>query len=341
MKITINDVAKEAQVSPSTVSRVIHDSPRIGEETKERVRQVMKQLSYHPNAAARSLARGKTKTIGLIIPNSEDDLFYRPFFIMAMRGISIESQKQGYNIMYSFSNSESEEVEFLSRYVQRNLVDGIILMTARERDRCMEFLESKAMPYAVIGHPDQEFTGALRVDNDNFQAMYRVVSHLLAMGLRRIAFLGGEIEMSVTRDRLRGYREALKSHGIEGEAALIQTLRGFSEEAGSKAARVLLGNGADSIAAADDLLALGALEEMKRCGTMLPIIGFNNTIKGSLQQPSLSSVDIQPDLLGAKAAELLIKKLKGEQMAVNFCIVDTRLIERETTRKLNQEGSQQ
>lgn len=331
MNITINDVAEKAQVSPSTVSRVIHNNPRIGEETKKRVRRVMDQLGYHPNAAARSLARGKTKTIGLIIPNSEEDLFYRPFFIMAMRGISIEVQKRGYNIMYSFSNSETEEVEFLARYVQRNLVDGIILMVSREKDRCMEFLESKKIPYAVIGHPDPEFSGALRADNDNFQAMYRVVTRLLAMGLRRIAFLGGEIEMSVTRDRLRGYREALKSHGIEETPELIRTAKGFSEEVGYDNAQAFLDHQADGIAAADDLLALGALEKMKECGRILPIIGFNNTIKGALQQPSLSSVDIQPDQLGMRAAELLIRKLNGEELPVNFCIVETRLIERDTT----------
>lgn len=333
------DVARVSGVSPSTVSRVIHDSPRISDTTKERVRQAMEQLGYHPNAAARSLVRGETRTIGLIIPNSENDLFFRPFFIMAMRGISIEAQKHGYNIMYSFSNSEPEEVEFLKRYTQRNHVDGIILMVSRENDLCMEYLEKRRVPYAVIGHPDNAYSGALWVDNDNFMAMYDVVTCLLSYGLKDIAFLGGLSDMSVTRDRLRGYREALRTHGIEIREELIYTAPGFQEADGYRGMEILAGRASpDGVASADDLLALGALEYMREKELSLPIIGFNNTIKGAIKSPTLSSVDIRPDQLGAKAADLLIRKLSGQELSVNFCIVDTQLIERETTLSLSSGG---
>ncbi len=326
------DVAKLSGVSPSTVSRVIHDSSRISDATKQRVRQAMEHLGYHPNAAARSLVRGETRTIGLIIPNSEDDLFFRPFFIMAMRGISIEAQKHGYNIMYSFSNNEPEEVEFLKKYILRNHVDGIILMVSRENDRCMEYLEGRDVPYAVIGHPDNRYAKALWVDNDNFMAMYDVVTRLLSSGLQRVAFLGGLPDMSVTRDRLRGYKEALRTHGMDIDEDLIYTAPGFQESDGYEGMKTLIGRShPDGVASADDLLALGALECMKEQGFSLPVIGFNNTIKGAIKSPTLSSVDIRPDQLGAKAADLLIKKLMGEETSVNFCIVDTQLIERETT----------
>ncbi|WP_211213999.1 LacI family DNA-binding transcriptional regulator [Sediminispirochaeta bajacaliforniensis] len=325
-------MAKLAKVSPSTVSRVIHNSPRISDQTKNRVREAMKSLGYHPNAAARSLVRGETKTIGLIIPNSENDLFFRPFFIMAMRGISIEAQKQGYNIMYAFSTSQPEEVEFLQRFVQRSLVDGIILMAARQHDSCMEYLESREVPYAVIGHPGHEYPNAMWVDNDNFKAMYDVTATLFGLGLRRIAFLGGVPEMSVTRDRLRGYKEAFTTHEIDIDQELIHTSSGFQEEDGYQGAKELLKKAApEAFAAADDLLALGALQYMEEENIRLPIIGFNNTIKGSIQHPTLSSVDILPDQLGIQAAELLIKRLKNEPLSTNFRIVDTCLIERETT----------
>lgn len=325
------DVAKKAKVSPSTVSRVIHDHPRISKQTKERVKAVMQELGYHPNAAARSLVRGKSQTIGLIIPNSEEDLFYRSFFIMAMRGISIEAQNRGYNIMYSFSSNEDEEVEFLSRYIHRNLVDGIILMVSRDNDRCIDFLEDHQVPYAVIGHPGKRDKEVLWVDNDNFRAMYNVVSFLFSKGCTRPAFLGGPAEMSVTRDRLRGYKEALRTHGIIEDSSLIIRRNAFTEETGYRAMEELVSHSPDSVAAADDLLALGALEWMRQHSHYLPIVGFNNTIKASLQKPGLSSVDIRPEQLGAKAAELLIANLQGEEPAVNFSIVDTKLIERDSS----------
>ncbi len=332
MSVTIKDVARKAGVAPSTVSRVIHGNPKISEETQERVRQAMGVLGYHPNAAARSLARGRSYTLGLMIPNSEDDLFVKPFFIMAMRGLSIEAQRRGYNIMFSFSSGEEEEVSLLKRFVRTNVVDGVILMTSRRDDKCMAFLEEKNCPYVVIGRPESRFLHALWVDNDNVRAMYNLVAYFLKAGRRRIAFLGGPADFSVTRDRLRGYRDALKAHGVERDDSLVFLAPGFQERDGyALAGKILSGAMADAIAAADDFLALGMASYMEERGTILPIAGFNNTMKGSVIRPRLTSVDIQPELLGTRAAELLIGHLEGEDSLPPYSIVETILMEREST----------
>ncbi len=344
MKTTIKDVAQRAGVSPSTVSRVIHHNDRISEPTRVRVFQAMEELQYHPNAMASSLASRSTHTLGLILPNSTDDLFVNPFFISAMRGISVYAQPGGYKIMYTFSRSEEEELQYIHEYIQSQWVDGIILFTAREKDRCVQLLREKQFPFVVIGKPeasspDSDNTTAW-VDNDNFQAMYKVVNHLLDRGKSRIAFVGGPAKMQVTRNRLAGYRQALINRGIQPRPELILTGSDFSENTGYSCMHQLLdtassdagGPRIDGVAATDDLLAFGILHTLEEQGFAdIAVTGFNNSQRGAYQHPTLTTVDIRPETLGTRAAELLIKKLQGEPLPHNNYIVETELIPRESS----------
>jgi len=332
MAITIKDVATRANVSPSTVSRVLHDNSRISHSTKQRVLEAMQQLDYHPNAVARSLAKSNTKTLGLILPNDELELFQNSFFIQAMRGISIYAKVNGYKLMYTFSIDEREEVEYLDAYIHENWVEGVILFTSRREDQCIRFLQEKNFPFTVIGRPAEPEVG-LWVDNDNFQAMYSVTEYLINKNCSSIAFLGGPIELDVTLNRLSGYKQAMRNHGLQLDDKLICTASRFSEdEAYELTHELLAGKTIEAIATTDDILAFGALRAMQDSGRpLLPLIGFNNTIRGQYQSPSLSSVEINPTELGYKAAQLLIDQLEGLTSPQNHYIVETRFIERETT----------
>ncbi|MBN2658188.1 MAG: LacI family DNA-binding transcriptional regulator [Spirochaetales bacterium] len=334
MAVTIKDVADRAGVSPSTVSRVIHNNPKISEETKKIVNKAMEDLKYHPNAVARSLANSSTQTIGLILPNSSDDLFTRPFFIEAMRGISIYAQNQKYNLMYCFSNSEEEEVGFIRNYINSGWVDGIVLFTARKEDKCISYLRKRDFPFVVIGEPE-EGDDILWVDNDNVQSMYNVTSYLVEKGFRRIGLITGPDQFAVTRNRREGYLQALKSRKIDIDESLIRTGDSFSEETGYRCMKELIEseNPPQAIASADDYLAFGAISAMKEAGILLPIVGFNNSPRAEFLSPALSSVDINPVLLGENAVELLIKSLQNKILPFKNVIVGTRLIERETTSK--------
>jgi DNA-binding LacI/PurR family transcriptional regulator len=332
MAVTIKEVAELAGVSPSTVSRVIHNNPKISDDTKRIVNKAMEELKYHPNAVARSLANSSTRTIGLILPNSSDDLFTRPFFIEAMRGISIYAQDNNYNLMYCFSNSEEEEVEFIRNYINSSWVDGIVLFTARKEDKCISYLKRREFPFVVIGKPENG-KDTLWVDNDNVQSMYNVTSYLVEKGLRNIALITGPDQFSVTQNRKNGYLQALKARGLKKNSKLIITGDSFSEETGYSCMKSLLESGVEveAVAATDDFLAFGAMKAMDEKGISLPIVGFNNSPRSSFQTPSLSSVDINPVLLGQNAAELLIKSLQNKLIPFKNVIVGTRLIERETT----------
>ncbi len=330
MAVTIKEVAERAGVSPATVSRVIHNSSRISAATKQSVRNAMADLGYTPNAAARSLAGKAPRTLGLVLPSSSEELFGNPFFISVMRGLSIYAQKLGYFHMYAFSRDEEEEVGFLQRYISSGWVSGIVLLTAREKDRCVSFLKESNFPFVVIGRPEVS-DGILWTDNDNFQAMYRVTSHLLEAGCRAPAFLGGPGTFRVTRDRLAGFRRALDAHGLGSPGDRIVLADGFEEEQGRQACFRLLESGFDAVAATDDQLAFGALDFLREKGIEgIRVTGFNNTPRGLYQSPALTTVDVRPEELGRRAAELIVSRLEGNSGGPDHFIVETSLILRES-----------
>jgi len=340
MSVTIKDVAKLADVSPSTVSRVIADNPRISDATKEKVYKAMKEMKYHPNAIARSLVSKTTKTIGLILPNNDEDLFVNPFFIQIMRGISHYAQKKGYYIMYTYSNNEDQEVEYIASLMNSRRVDGIILPTVRKDDKCIAYLKETDYPFVVIGKPENA-DEILWVDNDNFHAMYSVVNYLIQKGERKIAFIGGPPTLNVTINRLEGYTRAMENIGEKIDEDMIQAAE-FTEKSGYEAMkRILSKSHPTAVVTTDDLIAFGAskaISEMKEYHKLsnhhISVVGFNNTPLAAYRNPSLSSVDINSEELGYFAVKLLINKLENEKENINNYIIDTKLVERESTQKL-------
>ena len=331
MAVTIKDVAKVAGVSPSTVSRVISDSPQISDATKKKVYKAMKELKYEPNMIARSLASNSTKILGLILPNAEDDLFENPFFMQAMRGISVHAQKRGYYIMYAFSKNEAEELKFIKHYIRSRLVEGTILLTSRKDDKCISYLKTTGHPFVLIGRPENP-TDMLWVDNDNFQAMYNVVDYLIKKGHKDIALIGGPPNLYVTRDRLDGYKKALKTHALSEDEGKIKFTEEFSCECGYEAMMDILEYTTPSaVVTTDDLLAFGANTAIREKNIELALVGFNNTYLAEYQRPSLTSVDINAEKLGINAAKLLIDKLENEDMPTTHYVVDTKLVERDST----------
>ena len=255
-----------------------------------------------------------------------------------MRGISIHAQEHGYFLMYAFSQSEEEEIQFLQRYVNSRWVEGIILLAVREQDHCIEYLGREGSPFAVVGRPENP-QGILWVDNDNFRAAYDAVNLLMDGGARRVAFVGGPPSFTVTVDRRAGYEQALRNRGFEPDPALVSLAEDFTEEQGYRGMMRILDASArtdgapspDGVLATDDLLAFGAGRALGDRGCSAALIGFNNTARGGYQHPTLTSVDINPGELGRRVAELLIDRLEGVESSADHYVVPTRLVERETT----------
>lgn len=331
MAVTIKDVAKLANVSPSTVSRVIANNPRISDATKRIVFDAMDELSYKPNAIARSLANKSTQTLGLILPSTDENLFKNPFFIEVMRGISLYAQKKGYRIMYTYSANPDEEVHFIEDFVQSKWVDGVVLLSAQENDKCIDYLKKAQFPFVVVGRPEKT-EDTLWVDNDNFQATYNVVNHLIHRGCAQIAFVGGPLNMNFSRDRLEGFKRAMTVRGLIVQDDYVVEMPDLTIEYGYEAMQKLCeGDNPDAVVTTDDFLAIGANRYVSEKGFDIKVVGFNNIPLGAYQTPSLTSVDIDAESLGYQAAKLLINRLNGIENTLNHCIVEAKLVERDST----------
>lgn len=330
--ITIKDVAKIANVSPSTVSRVISDNPKISAQTKLRVNAAMEELNYQPNQIARSLTNKSTKTLGLLLPGAEDDLLINPFFVQAMRGICSYAKKRGYYILLAHAEKNEDETEVLNKLIGSKWVDGIILTTVKDNDSRIVFLKKRAHPFVVIGKPDDE-EHTLWVDNDNVNAMFNIVDMLIKKGHRTIGFVGGADEFKVTKNRLLGYLKALRSNNIETDLNLVYE-KDYTEEAAYEATMEIINYKIpDAIVTTDDLIAFGVQRALiERDLKDIAHVGFNNTSLSQYKSPSISSVDINAEKLGMFAVKLLIGKIEGENLETNSYIIDTKFIERDSTR---------
>lgn len=335
MKVTIKDVAREANVATSTVSRVLSNSHKISDKTKERVNDAIKKLNYTPNIIARGLANNKTRILAVILPKEAEDIFSNPFFVQAMKGISIYAQKESYYIMYAFKQEGKDDREWFKKFIDSNLVDGICLLNSKENDDTIKYLNDIEFPFVVIGRPD-EVDNVLWVDNDNVRAMYDLVQILINYGHKNIAFVGARSNLNVSKDRFNGYKQALLDNKIEVKGDLIYEAEEFTQINGSYAADIILRkNKPTAIVATDDLLAFGVQEALNKLEIKdVSVVGFNNIPMAEYQNPALSSVDINSEMLGFYASKLIINKLEEKGNSKNSYIIETKLIERDSIRRI-------
>ncbi|MBO9599132.1 MAG: LacI family DNA-binding transcriptional regulator, partial [Cohnella sp.] len=204
MKVTINDIAKAANVAKSTVSKVLNDAPTIPDETKRRVRAIMKELNYTPSSIATQLARQSSFTIGFIMDVDHKDDFLNPFFYSMLGGAESEICKHRYEMTISNISSLSED-DFIARYVHSKKLDGMLVHTTVLTQSRVEQLNKLGFPYVVIGQP-REPVDVTFVDIDNNAGGKMAATHLLKQGYKRIAFIGGVPGEAISHSRLLGYR---------------------------------------------------------------------------------------------------------------------------------------
>jgi DNA-binding LacI/PurR family transcriptional regulator len=338
MAITIKDVAKLANVAPSTVSRVIADNPRISEDTKERVREAMKELGYHPNFNARSLANQSTQAIGLVMPSSADKVFQNPFFPEVLRGISTMAHEKDYALYMSTGETEDEIFKGVVKMVQGKRVDGIVLLYSRIDDVVISYLEENKFPFTVIGKPFKDADAITHVDNDNYKASKEVTEYLIGLGHERIAFVGGSLNLVVTVDRLLGYEKALRNSKIDYRDEYI-VQEEFLEKGGQVAVKELLALSVPptALVVTDDIMALGVLNTLSEMGISVPgdisVVGFNNSMYAEVSRPPLTSVEINTFDLGSMAAKYLIELIENPIGRVRRIIIPHKIVKRQSCKE--------
>lgn len=336
--VTIKDVAKMSGVSPSTVSRVIADNPKITDVTKRRVRKAMKELGYYPNSSARNLVAKSTNTIGVILPASTNKTLQNPFFPEILRGIGGIIHQMKYSLLLSTGETEDEMYEEVERMVFGRQVDGIILLYSRVDDLIMNFLREENFPFVIVGKPYDHISEITHVDNDNFRAGEEITVDLIENGHERIAFIGGSKDLFVTRDREAGYMSAMEAAGLDVPHT-YQIHTEFLRSGGREAVEELfaLDIPPTGIVVSDDYMSLGVLSMLKKSGYRVPedisLVSFNNVYLSEITSPALTTVDIQIYELGAQSAKALIEKTKDKNEPTKRIIIPHQIIQRDSVAK--------
>lgn len=310
--VTLEELAKIAGVSRSTVSRVVNEEPNVRSEVRERVWQVVNQAGYHPNAAARSLASRHSQTLGVVIPEAISTVFADPFFGSVLQGIAESAYAHKYHLMLSIVPRALEE-DFYRRALRSQVLDGVVVLSAPIDDWLIPRLHSDNIPFVVIGRHLQDSSTSY-VDTDNVQGARMAVEHLIQYGRRRIATITGPLTMSPGQDRLAGYRSALRDAGIRPDEQMI--VEGdFTQSGGYIAAQKLLPMRPDAIFVASDLMATGALRALREAGLHVPqdiaIVGFDDAQIAAFSDPPLTTIRQPVFQLGTVAAETLLHLIEN------------------------------
>ncbi len=320
-RATITDVASEAGVHPSTVSRVLngHAGSMIAPATRQRVLDAADRLGYRPSALARSLRLQRTLTLGMLVPDITN-----PFFSSIIKGAEDAARERGYNLILCNSEDEPEREATYLRVLRQRQVDGLLIASSQMADDTIAELREEAFPFVLLNRATQDARD-LAVVVDNHAAAVEVVAHLAALGHRRVGHIAGPQNTTTGVDRLEGYRAGVLAYGLADEPALVVEAEAFSEEAGHQALGILRDGPArpTAVFAANDLIAIGMLKRLREIGARVPrdlsIVGFNDIPLAGLLEPALTTVRVPQLEMGVAGAHLLIDRLEGRP------IVDVRL----------------
>lgn len=337
MAATIRDVAKQAGVSVSTVSKALSGNYSISAATKDKINRVINELNYRPNIIAKSFARQNSYNIGVIMNLSHYDAFIMPHLYEILAGIETTAHENGYFLTFSNIKSKKDKHEIIETLAAQKVVNGLILhVDTISRDICRE-LDSLKFPYIVIGQPDFSYH-ACWVDINNKLAGEIAVNHLVEEGYKKIAFIGGMSDDRISRDRLDGYKNSLTKHGMNINENYIKTEKIDVDTSFNMACGLLeMQDPPDSIVCSNNFAALGCLRAVMSKGLKVPedaaIITFDNYPFSQFTEPPLSVVEIDVFELGVHAANALINKLKNPNLQIEYSMLSPTLNIRESTRK--------
>lgn len=327
---TMRDVAEHARVSVTTVSHVINDTRPVSEELRQRVLQAMRDLGYQPNRLARSLRRGQTHTIGMIIPDTTN-----PFFAEVARGVEDTSFERGYSVILCNSDGNLDKELLYTNVLVEKQVDGILFVAAgMSTERILE-LQRRNIPLVLIDRdlPDAAVDSVL---TDNAHGGRLATQHLIELGHTRIACVTGPSELTPSADRVIGYREALIQSNLAIDGALI--VKGdFQYASGYAAGTQLLGlaDPPTAIFACNDLMAIGVVSAALQGGLRVPddfsVIGFDDIRLAAFANPPLTTIAQPKYEIGVVAVTLLLERMRTPDLGARRQVLDTHLLTRGST----------
>ncbi|MCP1145595.1 catabolite control protein A [Lysinibacillus endophyticus] len=332
MTVTIYDVAREANVSMATVSRVVNGNQNVKPATRKKVLEVIERLEYRPNAVARGLASKKTTTVGVIIPDISNNIYAE-----AARGIEDIATMYRYNIILANSDQNEEKELSLLDTMYGKQVDGIVMMSDAVTPKLHQSMDHSPVPIVLAGTVDESNQFA-SVNIDYFQASYEAVQMLIANGHKRIAFVSGPLHNTInSKFKLEAYKKALIDAGLEIDEQLILPEEG-SYDSGIEALEtvITLEQPPTAFFAGSDELAIGIIHGAQDRGLKVPedieVISFENSKLARMVRPQLTSVVLPLYDIGAVAMRLLTKIMNKEEIDNQEVIIPHRIEVRDSVK---------
>ncbi|MCR8643332.1 LacI family transcriptional regulator [Paenibacillus sp. N1-5-1-14] len=332
MKVSIFDVAKRSGLSVVTVSRVLNNSHSVREKNREKVLKAVKELDYIPNSAARSLASGKTKIIGMTLTTLHDWIFDG-----IVNTVNRNLEEHGYFLALSIDGDQigepiKEEHQGVNFLFQEDRVDGIIVLSPLTQEKYMMELNRKQIPFVIVDSQDEDLDVSI-VNVDNYFGGYEATKHLIDLGHKKIAHIcGPELFLSV-KERRRGYEAAMREAGLEP----FITQSEFSIRAGFDVVKDWLRDDIrpTAVFAADDFVALGVMQAFQDEGYRVPddvsIVGYDDQPFSREMHPRMTTVAQPLDEMGKHAVNLLLNKMSGSAKRNVAMKIKPTLLPREST----------
>lgn len=332
VSLTLEEIARKAGVSRSTVSRVINNQPDVSNEVRDRVMQVVEETGYHPHSAARSLASQHTNVIGLIIPRSVINFFTDPYFPRMIQAVAEACNRHDYTLsLYPF-HTEDDERKLFPRITRSGMVDGIIIQATYAAPELFEQLHAGEVPYVVAGRPLNDPTCSY-VDVDNAGGASAAVRHLIQLGYKRIAHIAGPLVSTEGLDRLEGYKQALSESGLSVCPEMIAE-GDFTEMSGYTAAQRLLPLHPDALFIASDIMAIAAMRAIREANLTVPddiaIVSYDDVPPAAQAIPSLTTVRQPIRSMGIKLVETLVDVIENGKNPPRRVLFGTELVVRES-----------
>lgn len=332
---TIYDVARRANVSTTTVSKVLSNTPYVSARTKERILEAMRDLHYAPSLAARGLTGNRTYVLGLVVPYDPDYLFGDPHLLEVIRGVEATANEYDYNLLLSVAH-KSDQRSAYTRLLRTGYMDGAITVETFEGDEAAKEIEERGLPRVSVGYrigPNPVNS----VHSNDYLGAFEAVNHLLALGHRRIGVVSGPAHfMGAMDERMRGARDALANQQLELDPALV-TYGDFTIESGYRAAIALLEapERPTGIFAMNDRMAAGVMRQARENGLNIPadlsLVGFDDVPLTTLVEPPLTTIRQPSYELGKVAAQKLFEMINGDLQQFEPIVLPVELIVRGST----------
>lgn len=307
--VTIKDIARELDVSPSTVSRALKDHPDISEETRRQVKELAEKMKYKPNAIALSLKNKRSNVVGVVIPQ-----FVHFFFSSVISGIEEVANKYGYSVMVAQSNEKyDKEVDAVAALADGR-IDGLLISISKETVSCdhLKHIKDEGIEIVFFDRLPDDFTSD-SVVIDDFKGAYKAVKHLIDTGRKKILHLSGPQSRLIGRRRLKGYMQALETHQIAYNENLVVHCDNFEEAVKIIPELVDKGLEFDAVFTVNDFTAVGVVHALKMLGKKIPqqiaVVGYGDDDIATMLDPNLTTIRQPGKEMGARAMEMLHRRL--------------------------------